>query len=157
MTKTGRVGPVRVGEAGEKGMGLFASRTLRKFTVIGTFRGEPRWIWDIPKAVWPYTMQVGYDLYVVPRKGSRVWYINHSCDPNCYLTGRTIVAARDVAKGEELTFDYSSDVDWPGFRMACRCGTRRCRKVVRAYRSLSGSQRRRYGEHVAAYIRRRYL
>ena len=152
-----RARPVRVGDAGAKGKGLFASRALRKSAVIGTFTGRPRWIWDIPEDVWPYTIQVDYDLYVVPRRNSSVWYVNHSCEPNCYITGSSVVVARDVAKGEELTFDYSSDVDWAGFRMPCHCGSPRCRGTVRAYRFLPERQRQRYGRHVAPYIQRKYL
>lgn len=55
--------------------------------------------------------------------------INHSCAPNCSaenIRGRIwIVARRDIAAGEELTFDYGfSFADW---RLhPCRCGTTRC-------------------------------
>jgi hypothetical protein len=55
--------------------------------------------------------------------------INHACTPNCraeIVGGRIwIIARRDIALGEELTFDY-------GFPFAewrlhpCRCGTKRC-------------------------------
>ena len=55
--------------------------------------------------------------------------INHSCAPNCRVEvqrGRIwIIANRDIAAGEELTYDY-------GFRFsewrlhACRCGSARC-------------------------------
>ncbi|MEY4026238.1 MAG: hypothetical protein RL438_1751, partial [Actinomycetota bacterium] len=34
--------------------------------------------------------------------------INHSCEPNCGMrNATTIVAMRDIAVGEELTFDYA--------------------------------------------------
>ncbi len=40
-------------------------------------------------------------------------YINHSCDPNCvaYTRGRRIhiYALRDIAPGEELSYDYGSE------------------------------------------------
>lgn len=55
--------------------------------------------------------------------------INHSCAPNCHseiVRGRIwIVARRDIAEGEELTFDYGFPfVEW---RLhPCRCGTKRC-------------------------------
>ena len=48
--------------------------------------------------------------------------VNHSCTPNCYtiVRGDTIwiVAARNIRKGEELTYDYSTD--GPG-HIRCRC------------------------------------
>ena len=45
--------------------------------------------------------------------GNIARYINHSCTPNCYtqIIGDTIWirAARNIGKGEELTYDYSTD------------------------------------------------
>lgn len=55
--------------------------------------------------------------------------INHSCAPNCraeQVRGRIwIVARRDIAAGEELTFDYGYALsEW---RLhPCRCGAARC-------------------------------
>jgi uncharacterized protein len=146
-----------IGDAGPRGRGVFAAGAIGRSTVIGSFRGKPRWIWDIPSDVWPYTIQVDFDRYVVPRRKGAVWYLNHSCDPNCEITGRTIVARRDIRKGEELAFDYSCDVDWPGFAMPCSCGSPRCRKVIRAYRFLPDNLKARYGRHVAPFILREYL
>ncbi|MFT3830037.1 MAG: SET domain-containing protein-lysine N-methyltransferase [Opitutaceae bacterium] len=63
------------------------------------------------------------------RHGNISRYINHSCAPNCRSEkkrGRVwIVAARDIAAGEELSFDY-------GFKFRhwaanpCRCGAPEC-------------------------------
>ncbi len=61
--------------------------------------------------------------------GSVARFINHSCQPNCrteIIRGRVwIIARRDIAAGEELTFDYG----FP-FRKwhlhPCRCGAPRC-------------------------------
>jgi SET domain-containing protein len=54
--------------------------------------------------------------------GNIARFINHSCTPNCYtmVKGDTIwiVAARNIRKGEELTYDYSTD--GPG-HIRCRC------------------------------------
>ena len=45
--------------------------------------------------------------------GNIARYINHACKPNCYtqIVGDTIWirAARNIRKGEELTYDYSTD------------------------------------------------
>ena len=147
---------VRVGKAGPKGRGLFARAPIRPRVRVATFLGAPKWIWDIPERYWPYTFQLDYDRYVLPRKSSGAWYINHSCEPNCVVSGRSIVTKRPIRAGEELTFDYSTDIDWPGFRMACKCGSPRCRKVIRAYRFLPKRLRLRYGRHVARFILREY-
>lgn len=148
--------PVRVGDAGPRGRGLFAKGDIPPSTRVASFSGAPRWVWDIPEQYWPYTVQVDYDRYVLPRRSSRARYINHSCEPNCAVSGRSIVTLRRITRGEELTFDYSSDVDWPGFRMACKCGSSECRKVIRAYRFLPKRLKLRYGRNVAEFILRRY-
>lgn len=56
-------------------------------------------------------------------------WLNHSCAPNCKAQleeGRIwIVALRDLAAGEELTFNYGYDLtDYRDF--PCRCGTPAC-------------------------------
>jgi hypothetical protein len=63
----------------------------------------------------------------VPSNPAR--HLNHSCAPNCdaeSIEGRIwIVAARDIAAGEELTFDYGYDLeDWRSH--PCRCGAAGC-------------------------------
>lgn len=146
-----------VGDAGPKGEGVYAAEQIGRGTRVATFYGRPKWIWDIPEEVWPYTIQVDYDRYVLPRRKGVVWYMNHSCDPSCVISGNGLVAERDIKKGEELTFDYATDVDWPGFRMTCSCGSLDCRKVVRAYRFLPAKQKQRYGRNVAPFILREYF
>lgn len=56
-------------------------------------------------------------------------WLNHSCTPNCEADnddGRIwIVALRNLAAGEELTFNYGYDL--ADYRAApCRCGTPAC-------------------------------
>ncbi len=65
--------------------------------------------------------------------GSVEWnparFLNHSCVPNCdaeLIEGRLwIVANRDIAAGEELTFNYGFDLE--DYREhPCRCGADQC-------------------------------
>ena len=59
----------------------------------------------------------------------RVWrrYMNHSCAPTCWFEGSYLMTAtRDVAPGEEITFDYCTSNDWPQ-DWACACGAPACR------------------------------
>ena len=151
-----RASKLAVSDAGPKGKGVFAAAAIPSGAVVATFRGRGRLVWDIPREDWAYAFQVDYDTYVVPRQGSAGWYINHSCEPNCLVSGRSILTARSVRRGEELTFDYSTDVDWPGFAMPCSCGAPGCRGVVKAYRFLPESVKARYDGHVAPYISREY-
>ena len=76
-----------------------------------------------------------FDHCAYPAGKTYLWgfpdrHINHSCDPNAYeqFAGEisTIVARRDIAAGEEITFDYNINTSggdsWP-----CHCGAVRCR------------------------------
>lgn len=74
-------------------------------------------------------------------------FINHSCEPNCEsenVRGHIwITASRDIAKGEELTYDYGFDVEnWQDH--PCRCGAKRCVGYI-----VSKSQRWRLKKRLA--------
>ena len=55
--------------------------------------------------------------------------INHACEPNCrsdVIGDRIwIIATRDIAAGEEITFDYCYTFK-DGLKHPCRCGSPRC-------------------------------
>ncbi len=146
---------LRIGSAGAKGKGVFALRRIEPGELVWDYFGEERWIKDIPRALWRYCFQVDYDRYVVPEKGSAGWFMNHSCDPNCVILGRTkVVALRRIEAEEEVTFDYSTDVGWEGFSMACKCGAKSCRKTIRSYAHLPEDLKGRYGACVSAFLLR---
>jgi len=69
-------------------------------------------------------------------------FINHSCNPNAeieYDNDRIwIVAAKDIAAGEELTYDYAFDVDEPPAK--CVCGSTNCRGYINEYESEEQKQ-----------------
>jgi hypothetical protein len=56
--------------------------------------------------------------------------INHSCDPNCEVTGQGlklwISAIRDIKKGEELSYDYGFSFDKDYKQFPCKCGKKSC-------------------------------
>lgn len=72
-------------------------------------------------------------------------YINHACDPNCEAQldeGRIFVfARRNIAPGEELTFNYGYDLadyrDHP-----CRCGAAECVSYIVAEEFFPDVRRR---------------
>jgi hypothetical protein len=82
--------------------------------------------------------------------------INHSCEPNCGMrNATTIVAMRDIAVGEELTFDYAmsdaSDYD----EFDCNCRTSLCRGRVRADDWQLETLRHKYKGFFSPYIQRK--
>ncbi len=89
------------------------------------------------------------DDYVIDaaKNGNEARWINHSCKPNCiaYLIENkagdrkkdkvVIESLRDIASGEELTYDYRIESDNPDSPVeqrlwACRCGAPRCRGTM---------------------------
>jgi hypothetical protein len=71
--------------------------------------------------------------------GNAARFINHSCEPNCRPViegGRVyIVVARDIAPGEELSYDYAytregGTDEQREERYSCGCGARRCRGTM---------------------------
>jgi hypothetical protein len=87
-------------------------------------------------------LQVGPNTFLGP-SGEVDDYINHSCDPNCYMHvvgNRAILYSLYVIPANsELTFDYSLTAnnekeDWT---MACNCGSNKCRKEISGFQHLS--------------------
>ena len=73
--------------------------------------------------------------------GNAARYINHSCAPNCEArqTGQRvfIVALRNIASGDELTYDYWLQIERgasPARRRLyrCHCGAATCRGTMLA-------------------------
>ena len=62
--------------------------------------------------------------------GNVARFINHSCHPNCYIDIKKgviwIRAARNIRKGEELTYDYNTDGEG---LIECRC-TPGCQRLL---------------------------
>jgi hypothetical protein len=61
-------------------------------------------------------------------------FINHSCAPNCEteeIDGRVwIVALRNIATGEELTYDYQLYDGGDDDAARCNCGAKTCRRTM---------------------------
>ncbi|MHB1566601.1 MAG: SET domain-containing protein [Acidiferrobacter sp.] len=104
-----------------------------------------------------YHLQIGADLYLGP-SGEADDYVNHSCDPNAGFKADLILyALRDIATGEELTWDYSCAIDEADFAgFPCSCQSPRCRGLVRSFRHLDVATRERLRAHALPYLRDLY-
>ncbi|HKS76783.1 MAG TPA: SET domain-containing protein-lysine N-methyltransferase [Terriglobales bacterium] len=78
-----------------------------------------------------YLFGLDDERYVIDGDGVAA-FINHSCNPNCEsdeIDGHVwIIALRDIAAGEELTYDYclyDGDDESP-----CSCGAHQCRGTL---------------------------
>ncbi len=79
-------------------------------------------------------------------------FINHSCDPNCYVLTdlgsglRRTWALKDIRVGDELTWDYALNIweEWIG-PVPCHCGAGNCRRTIQGnYFTLPRAIQRRY-------------
>jgi SET domain-containing protein len=81
-----------------------------------------------------YLFGVGDGSMVIDGHGTAM-FINHSCDPNCEteeIEGKVwIIALRNIAPGEELTYDYNL-YDGDDDEARCNCGSKNCRKTMYA-------------------------
>lgn len=59
-------------------------------------------------------------------------YVNHSCDPNCYIdTEFRMRALRDIPENGELTFDYTTTESTITQPFNCKCGSKCCKRYIR--------------------------
>lgn len=139
------------------GQGVFALRAIAKGLPVLELTGERL----TGSEVGPqhYAVKIDDDLWLCSLGGRTDDYLNHSCDANLgFANGDlTLVAIRDIAPGEELTFDYAMAMcevdDWS---FPCTCGARDCRGTVGGFDTLRPRHQRKLRPYALAYIRRMF-
>ncbi len=126
---------LRVGTT-NTGNGVFAYEIIKKGTLIVLMRGRTMSTEGVEAAIDAGKIraddpfQITEDTFI---KLNKLPYLfNHACEPNAgFKQGTRLVALRDIQKGEEICYDYSSVVcthcEWS---MRCLCGSKVCRKKV---------------------------
>lgn len=79
-----------------------------------------------------HTIQIDEDLYMVSELADVPGdTINHSCRPNCGIVGGVVVVAmRDIAVDEAISFDYAMTMGSDVNEFECGCGAATCRHKV---------------------------
>ncbi|MCL2310375.1 MAG: SET domain-containing protein-lysine N-methyltransferase [Proteobacteria bacterium] len=128
------------------GRGVFAARDIPKGASIIEYKGG-RMTWDEALELPPSDPDNPTHTFFFELSdgkvidggsgGNAARWINHSCDPNCESyedeNDRVwIQAIRDIAKDEELSYDYKLSVDGKLKKKelkdyACHCGSEKCR------------------------------
>ena len=122
---------------------MYAKNRIRKGTRIIEYTGK-RMAWeDVPNEdddphTFLFSLENGQ--VIDPEiDGNEARWINHSCEPNCEAIGEKdgifIYALRDIRPGEELSYDYSLDLDEPitknlRLKYQCHCGAAGCRGTM---------------------------
>ena len=108
-----------------------------------------------------YTLQVSEDEHIEPAAieetpgpdegEDALWrFGNHSSKANCYIANRAFVAARPIAEGEEITFNYNTTE----YDMASPFECWETGSMVRGYAHLSPSERGPIAKFVAPHVLR---
>jgi SET domain-containing protein len=86
------------------------------------------------------------------------YFINHSCDPNLWMSDEvTLAARRNIAAGEEVMMDYAThfaDPDWT-MRNPCKCGSLLCRQVITGKDWMLVQLQISYRDHFSPFLNRR--
>jgi len=101
--------------------------------------------------------QIDDDLFIfTPTSDEPADCFNHSCHPNAGMRGQiVIVAMRDIAPGEEVTFDYAMCDSQPYDEFECQCGALECRGRVTGNDWKRPELWARYDGYFSAYLQKR--
>tara|TARA_R110002072_G_scaffold25443_6_gene85076 strand:+ start:5138 stop:5668 length:531 start_codon:yes stop_codon:yes gene_type:complete len=108
-----------------------------------------------------FSVQVGPNEHVDPPSGAALeeligehtWrYMNHSCQPNAAFRGRTLIAVRAIAVGDEVSFHYAATEYEMAEPFTCHCGASTCVGTLQGYRYLSKLQRQRIAPFAQPHV-----
>ncbi len=136
----------------ENGKGAFANKNFEKGEIIFEFHGQFFTFESLPTPydeVEDHYVQIGKDLYMGPSGGTDDFF-NHSCDPNTGLKIKDkrvfLVAIKNIAKDDEITWDYSTTMNEDDWEMDCQCGSKNCRGHIRDFKYLPPDVQEKYLE-----------
>ncbi|MGD1698708.1 GNAT family N-acetyltransferase [Dapis sp. BLCC M229] len=133
-----------------KGRGVFSRRSIPTGEIV--FSGKPIYAENERTC---YSIQVDWDKHLLFDRPAVL--TNHSCDPNCGIRdnrfgGFDFIAIKDIAVGEEITWDYAMSEYISIAVESCKCGSPKCRQKSGGWHILSESLQRKYKSFSASYI-----
>jgi uncharacterized protein len=141
------------------GHGVFALKPVYAGEILVVWGGEiytAEQLDDLSEQAVSLGLQLEEGLYIIPQYTGPADWVNHSCEPNAGIRGQvTVIAMRDIAPGEEVTFDYAmTDAsDYDEFR--CECNTPACRKRITGSDWRNPELWKKYDGYFATYIQQR--
>lgn len=135
---------------------LVAIQDIAKGTSLFRLTGRER------KTPTKYSVQVGATVHLDPDctrdKAELVRryfyrYLDHACEPTVQIRDREVIAVRDIAEGEGVTFHYCTTEYDMATPFDCQCGSSRCMGVIRGARHLTPAQRRPLVKWMSDYLR----
>ena len=132
----------------EKGFkSLTAKIDISKGTFLGDFWGP------VTSTVDAHSVQIGVDKHI-HGKGQTI-FTNHSCSPNAqfvyharndvdtkhlpdgYIVAWHLIACRDIAQGEPITYDYNTTESSMVQPFDCVCKSKECLGRIQGFKFLS--------------------
>jgi len=113
------------------GKGIFAKKDIGPGTVLCRLEGRELNFEETValKEKESHSLQIDFDKYILCEPP--FLYSNHSCNPNCALNHHLeLFALKEIKKGEELVWDYSTSMLERHWTMQCACGEGNCRNTV---------------------------
>ena len=149
----------RIRESKIEGKGRFARTLIRKEEIVAIKGGhvyDARTLAKVKGRVAGSYIQIADRFFIGALTAEEVArnkiFINHSCAPNLGIRGQIMyVALRDIMAGEELTYDWAMEEN-SSARTHCRCGTRRCRRVLTGRDWMLPRLQRRYRGYFSSYL-----
>jgi len=147
------------------GKGIFAGREFHEGDKILDFSGPVIHRSQLPIPILPendYYLQIGEDLFLGP-SGQLDDFVNHSCDPNAgvvvQFNSAILRAIRNIKRGEEILFDYSTTMDNAPCEIDCRCKSPACQGRIQNFLLLPVPVQQKYVKLgiVPDYILKKYL
>ena len=139
------------------GPGAVASEPIAAGELVGAFGG---WVLTLAqlrqydRTAVSRAIQIADDAYLAPLDHDGPGdLINHSCDPTCGILGsQLLVARRDIAPGEMLTFDYATTDTSDYDEFDCACGSPQCRGRITGQDWRCPELQERYRGWFSAYL-----
>lgn len=151
---------IKLGETNRYGKGLFAVAPIDAGEVVLVWGGQyvNALAAETARAEGKGVLQWDENLYSIEESADDAGdFINHSCDSNTWMEGAyTLVARRDIHKGEEVTADYEfwgSCTDYVAWE--CLCGSPKCRQRVTHTDWRLPEVQKRYQGHFSPLINKR--
>lgn len=143
-----------------KGYGSVASEPIAAGEVVAAFGGRcvTRDEFDLlPASQQVRSVQIDEYLYMAGTpEPEPADFINHSCDPNCVISGNVVlVARRDILVGEELGYDYATTDGSDYDEFECVCGTVLCRGKISGHDWMLPELQLRYRGSFSPYLAKR--
>lgn len=146
-----------VGNSKIEGRGLIAGENIPKGKIITRIKGSLKFKINKNKKdaiSHPDWVGVKKDIWIDPLRPHK--FLNHSCNPTAGAQGVTIISIRDIKEGQEITIDYSTIEGDRRWEMACSCGEKNCRKIIKSIEFLTPEQFKAI-PYIPAYFRKLYL